>query len=91
VHPDWSLQRDDPAATTVQLPPGTQPDDIAEIDAIRVPFGPDSGVEVQVEGVNRAFFLGRNDRPGASFFSGSTPATLTTAAPVAVLATNPAG
>jgi hypothetical protein len=91
VHPDWSLQRDDPAATTVQLPPGTQPDDIAEIDAIRVPFGADSGVDVQVVGVNRAFFLGRNDRPGASFFSGSTPATLTPAAPVAVLATNPAG
>jgi hypothetical protein len=91
VHPDWSLQRDDPAATTVQLPPGTQPDDIAEIDAIRVAFGPDSGVDVRVDGVNRAFFLGRNDRPGASFFAGSTSATLSAAVPLAVLATNPAG
>ncbi len=91
VHPDWSLQRDEPAATTVQLPPGTRPDDIATIEAIRVPFGPDTGVSVQVEAVDRAFFLGRRDRPGTSFFSGATPATLTVAAPSAVLATNPAG
>jgi hypothetical protein len=91
VHPDWSLQRDDPAATTVLLPPGTQPADIAEIDAIRVPFGPDTGVDVQVDAVNRAFFLGRADRPHASFLSGATPATLTAAAPTAVLSTNPAG
>ena len=53
LHPDWSLQRDDPAATTVRLPPGTRPSDIAEIDAIRVPFIVDTGVSVQVDGVNR--------------------------------------
>jgi hypothetical protein len=91
VHPDWSLQRDDPAATTVLLPPGARPDDIAEIDAIRVPFGADTGVSVAVDAIDRAFFLGRADRPHASFFSGATPATLTAASPTAVLSTNPAG
>jgi hypothetical protein len=85
MHPDWSLERDDPAATTVQLPPGTRPSDIAEIDAIRVPFGPDTGATVHVAAVNRAFFLGRSDEPHASFFSGRTPAVLTAAAPSAVL------
>jgi hypothetical protein len=35
--------------------------------------------------VNRAFFLGRNDEPRASFFSRRTPAVLTAAAPTAVL------
>jgi hypothetical protein len=91
VHPDWSLQRDEPAATTVLLPPGTKPDDIAEIDAIRVPFGPDTGVSVDVDAINRTFFLGRSDRPHASFFSGATPVALTAASPAAVLVTNPAG
>ena len=84
-HPDWSLQRDDPAATTVQLPPGTRPSDIAEIDAIRVPFGPDTGATVAVQSVNRAFFLGARDEPRASFLSGPAHATLTAASPTAVL------
>ena len=35
--PDWSIQRDDPAATTVELPPGTAAADIAAIKAIAVP------------------------------------------------------
>jgi hypothetical protein len=85
MHPDWSVERDDPAATTVLLPPGTRPSDIAEIDAIRVAFGPDTGARVRVKAVNRAFFLGRNDEPRASFFSRRTPAMLTVAAPTAVL------
>jgi hypothetical protein len=85
LHPDWSLQRDDPAATTVELPFGTRPSDIAEIDAIRVAFGPDTGASVKVNAVNRAFFLTRFELPARSFFSGATPATLTAASPVAVL------
>jgi hypothetical protein len=85
MHPDWSLERDDPAATTVLLPPGTRPSDIAEIDAIRVPFISDTGATVRVKAVNRAFFLGRNDEPRASFFSGRTPAVLTASSPTAVL------
>ena len=35
--PDWSIQRDDPAATTVELPPGTTSDDVAAIKAVAVP------------------------------------------------------
>jgi hypothetical protein len=85
LHPDWALQRDDPAATTVQLPPGTRPADIAEIDAIRVNFGPDTGATIQVSAVNRAFFLNAHDQPRRSFLSGPTPATLTASSPTAIL------
>lgn len=87
-HPNWSVQRDDPAATTVQLPPGTRRSDIAEIEAIRVAFGPDTGASIQVNAVNRAFFLGPNDQPRDSFLSGATPATLTAAFPTAILYTS---
>ena len=89
LHADWSLQRDDPAATTVQLPPGTRRSDIAEIEAIRVPFGPDTGATIQVNAVNRAFFLGPHDQPRLSFLSGPTPATLTAASPTATLYASP--
>jgi hypothetical protein len=84
--PDRSLQRDVPAATTVQLPPGTKPSDIAQIVAIRVPATPlDTGATIKVQAVNRAFFLTKDDQPGTSFLSGPTPATLTPASPTAVL------
>lgn len=84
--PDRSLERDLPAATTVELPPGTTPDDIAEITAIRVPgTAVDTGATIEVQAVNRAFFLGRDDQPGTSFLSGATPATLTPDDPTAVL------
>ncbi|MDN3356615.1 hypothetical protein [Actinomadura sp. DC4] len=83
---DRSIQRDLPAATTVQLPPGTAPSDIEEITAIRVPTtGVDPGSTINVQGVNRAFFLGGDDQPQQSFLSGATPASLTPAAPTAVL------
>jgi hypothetical protein len=86
LFPDRSIQRDLPAATTVQLPPGTTPSDIAEITAIRVPAtAVDPGSTIEVQAVNRAFFLGRDDRPNRSFLSGPTPATLTPASPTAVL------
>jgi hypothetical protein len=88
LFPDRSIQRDVPAATTVQLPPGTRPSDIAEITAIRVPTtAADPGSAIEVRAVNRAFFLGANDEPQASFLSGPTPARLTPAAPTAVLYT----
>ena len=84
--PDRSLQRDLPAATTVELPPGTKPGDIAEITGIRVPgTATDTGGTIEVQAINRAFFLGRDDRPGTSFVSGATPATLTPQNPTAVL------
>jgi hypothetical protein len=89
LHPDWSLQRDDPAATTVELPPGTRPADIADIVAIRVHFGPDTGASIELNAVNRAFFLSPSDQPQPSFVSGPTPATLTASAPAALLYASP--
>jgi hypothetical protein len=84
--PDRSIQRDLPAATTVQLPPRTKPSDIAEIVGIRVPAtAVDTGATIEVQAVNRAFFLGRDDEPRKSFLSGPTPARLTPQSPTAVL------
>lgn len=89
--PGRSLQRDLPAATTVQLPPGTTPSDVAQIIGIRVPAtSPDTGATIRVQAINRAFFLGGDDRPGDSFVSGPTPATLTPQSPAAVLYQAPA-
>lgn len=86
LFPDRSIQRDLPAATTVQLPPGTTPSDIEEVTAIRVPTtSADPGSEIQVQAVNRAFFLNDRDEPQASFLSGPASATLTPSAPTAVL------
>jgi hypothetical protein len=86
LFPDRSIQRDLPAATTVQLPPGTQPSDIDQITAIRVPAtSVDPGSAINVKAINRAFFLGGDDQPRKSFLSGATPATLTPANPTAVL------
>jgi hypothetical protein len=86
LFPDRSIQRDVPAATTVQLPPGTAPSDIEEITAIRVPAtAVDPGSTIDVEAINRAFFLGKDDQPQKAFLSGPTPATLTPGRPTAVL------
>jgi hypothetical protein len=86
LFPDRSIQRDVPAATTVQLPPGTKSSDIEEITAIRVPAtSVDPGSTIDVQAVNRAFFLDGSDLPQASFLSGPTPATLTQSAPSAVI------
>jgi hypothetical protein len=83
--PDWSIQRDLPAATTVELPAGTTPADIASIDAIRVPVGKDTGVPVTVTNINRAFFLDANYLPQTSFISWSGSVTLTPTSPRATL------
>lgn len=84
--PDWSIQRDDPAATTVELPPGTTSADIARILVYRVVNGsPDPGYAVHVTGVTRAFFLDTGYLPEASFLSWQGSITLTADAPSAVL------
>ncbi|MDP9296719.1 MAG: hypothetical protein M3O88_08525, partial [Actinomycetota bacterium] len=79
--PDWSIQRDLPAATTIELPAGTSAADIARIVAIRVPVGKDTGVPVTVTDINRAFFLDGSYSPQASFVSWSGSVTLTQASP----------
>ncbi len=83
---DWSLQRDDPAATTVELPAGTTVDDIAQIVVYRVVNGaPDPGYSVHVTGVLRAFFLGGDFLPDPSFLTWQGGITLTAASPSGVL------
>jgi hypothetical protein len=67
--PTWSLQRDDPAATTVELPAGTTADDIAEITARRVVVGTDTGAAVHVTAIKRGFFLGQDYLPQQSFLN----------------------
>jgi len=64
----WAIARDDPAATTVELPSGVGRDDIERIDVIRVPLGTeDNGAPITVTDLNRAFFLDSNWRPDSSF------------------------
>ena len=85
VDPTWSLQRDDPAATTVELPAGTTTDDIAEITARRVVVGTDTGVPVRVTAIDRAFLLDQAYLPQASFLSWTGDVHLTADQPTAVL------
>jgi hypothetical protein len=71
VNPTWSLQRDNPAATTVELPAGTTVDDIAEVSVHRVVVGTDTGAVVHVTEIKRGFFLDQYYLPQASFLSWS--------------------
>lgn len=69
VDPTWSIQRDIPAATTVELPAGTTADDIAEVSVHRIVVGADTGAAVRVTGMQRGFFLDDAYLPQASFLS----------------------
>jgi hypothetical protein len=86
---DWSITREGPAATTVELPAGTQPSDIAEIDALRTPVV-ETGASLTVTRVSRAFFLQPDYLPAASFIDWTGSTVLTEQAPTATLWT-PAG
>jgi hypothetical protein len=84
--PDWSIQRDDPAATTVELPPGTHAGDVEAVKAVAVPVGtPPPGWRIDVTALNRGFFLGTDYLPEPSFLSWRGSAELTEANPEAVL------
>ncbi|MEV4115686.1 hypothetical protein [Nonomuraea sp. NPDC049695] len=85
VDPTWSIQRDDPAATTVELPPGTTADDIQEITANRVVVGTDNGAVVHVTGVKRGFFLGQDYLPQQSFLTWDGDVTVDAGTPSAVI------
>lgn len=83
---DWAIQRDLPAATTVELPAGTASADIARVVAIRTTSGKkDTGAPVTVTGINRGFFLDPSFTPRASFLSWAGSATLTPTSPTALL------
>ncbi len=80
----WTIDRDDPAATTVELPPGTTPADVASISVRRVVVSPsDPGASLTVTAVQRAFFLGSTYLPQPSFVQWHGGLVLTTGSPVA--------
>ena len=91
--PDWSIQRDDPAATTVELPPGTASDDITAIKAIAVPVAKTSAppapapadYEIHVRRLNRGFMLDDAWLPQASFLQWAGDVVLTPEQPEAVI------
>jgi hypothetical protein len=84
--PEWSVNRDVPAATTVELPVGTTPADVASISVRRVPIGvADNGGTVILTDVDRAFFLGPDYLPQPSFVSWHGSQQLTAVAPTAVV------
>jgi hypothetical protein len=87
--PSWSIERDLPAASTIELPEGTTVADIASIEAIRQPMGAgDNGAPVSVTSINRAFFLDTGYLPQASAVTWSGSVPLTQDAPTAVLWTS---
>lgn len=66
--PAWSINRNGPAATTVELPVGTTAADVAAISVRRVPIGTtDNGASLTVTDLDRALFLGSGYQPRPSF------------------------
>jgi hypothetical protein len=84
--PSWSVERDGPAATTVELPQGTTVDDIASIEAIRQPVGAgDNGAPSTVTNLYRGFFLDESYLPQESAISWTGSVTLTPETPTATI------
>jgi hypothetical protein len=91
--PDWSIQRDDPAATTVELPPGTTSADVAAIKAVAVPVAKTSDppapapadYTIHVRRLNRGFLLDDAFLPQPSFLQWEGDAVLTPQQPEAVI------
>jgi len=84
--PDWTVNRDVPAATTVELPVGTTPADVASVSVRRVPIGAtDNGATLTVTDIDRAFLLGSDYLPQPSFIQWHGSTQLTAATPSAEL------
>src|SRR4051812_32298043 len=88
--PDWSIQRDEPAATTIELPPGTTAAAVAVVRAVAVPVSGPAGpvpadYRITVTGLRRGFLLRRDFLPGKPLFNWPGEVTLSPAAPGAVL------
>jgi hypothetical protein len=81
----FAINRDDPAATTVELPAGTTPADVASISVRRVVVPPatDTGAVLTVTAVQRAFFLGSSYLPQPSFVRWQGDVVLTSGTPTA--------
>lgn len=82
--PTSSVNRDGTAATTVELPEGTDPGDVAEIVGLRTPIL-ETGAALTVTRVTRAFFLGGDYLPGPSFADWTGALTLTRQQPSGTL------
>lgn len=84
---DWAIQRDLPAATTIELPAGTTESDVTSINGLRVVSGGlDYGVNaINVTDINRAFFLDSSFVPQPSFVTWAGNVMLTRGSPAAVL------
>ena len=78
-----TINRNGPAATTVELPAGTTLADVASIMVERQPVGLDNGASLTVTGLVRAFFLNRGYLPGPSLARVHSAVILTAANPVA--------
>ena len=88
--PDLSIQRDDPAATTIELPAGTAASAVAAVRAVAVPVGtaagpPPADYRITVTALRRGFLLRRDYRPGRPLLDWSGNLTLSPATPAAVL------
>jgi hypothetical protein len=81
----WSINRDGPAATTVELPVGITAADVASISVRRVPLSTDDGAPLEVTRISRGFFLRSSYLPGPSFLSWHGDVSLTTGSPTAQL------
>ncbi|NJP19607.1 MAG: hypothetical protein HC763_12165 [Hydrococcus sp. CRU_1_1] len=85
--PEWSIQRDRSAATTVELPLGTTRDDIEAIKAIAIPLGwtVSNPYKIALTKINRAFFLDNNYLPQQSFIDWRGEIILTSEHPEAIV------
>jgi len=76
----------------VELPVGTTPADVVSVSVRRVPIGlTDNGATLTVTDIDRAFLLGPDYLPQASFVSWHSSLELTAASPTAVLWTAGSG
>lgn len=64
----WLINRNGPAATTVELPVGTDVNDIEVIKAVSAPINNSLNYNITLTNINRAFFLDNNYKPQSSFF-----------------------
>jgi hypothetical protein len=80
--PDFSIWRDGWVRTTVELPPGTKPENIAAVEfrclVAPAPKGESQAHSgrCQLDRVNKAFFLNQEYAPAAGFWKLDTPVTL---------------
>jgi hypothetical protein len=88
--PDWSIQRDIPAATTVELPAGKTAADVEAVKAFAVPVPSSASpapadYRIDVTSVNRGFFLDTAFLPAPSFLAWTGDVVLTPDHPEGIL------